>query len=367
MFVISIHLHRKWYDSMNRQTSVNEGNRHDICLSRFQFVWISYTVFYVSIGHFHPDLLVAASFYSSLFITIGATIIVAIMHRILVANSTEESSTALHITLVPWVFFMENTIDRDDYTGFAFSCLFFLLIGWSIWTQNDDSSEKKHRQYTVFIVMLTASVCSLVQLIVTVILKYIDSSLLQVDPDLLKVRGYYIIGYHGFGVAVCLIVSLWFGFHILARDVQSQRISSVDFRLSVTMSCFIIFILLVVGVFYANRCRMIVNFGENALWFSAAYSFVHVFVLIILVFVVVKFKQMSNILFLCLATFLLYFLSSLPISILIWELSALSQYHTFLVRWLLFEYIPGVTLGLSFLLSVVWSRKLISRMASTEP
>ena len=345
---------------MNRQTPVNEGSRYDICLSRLQFVWISYTVFYVSIGHFHPDLLVPASFYSSLFITIGAAIIVAIMHRILVASSTGESSTALHITLVPWVFFMENTVNRDDYTGFAFSSLFFLLIGWSIWTQNDNFSEKKRRQYTVFIVMLTASVCSLVQLIVTVILKHIDS-------NLLKVGGYYIVGYHGFGIAVGLIVSLWFGFHILARDIQSQRTISVDLRLGVTMSCFIIFILLVMGVFYANKCRLIVNFGENALWFSATYSFVHVFVLIVLVFVVVKFKRMCSTLFLCLAIFLVYFLSSLPISILIWELSALSQNHNFLVRWLLFEYIPGVTLGLSFLLSVVWSTKLISRMASTEP
>lgn len=361
MFVIPAHLYRKWLDSMNRQTPANKGNHHEIWLSRLQFVWISYTVFYVSMGHFRSDLLAPAGFSSSLSITLGAAIIVAIMLRTLAASSAEESSTTLQIILVPWVFFMENTVDRHDYTGFAFSCLFFLLIGWLIWMRNDSPSDKKLRRYTVFIVMLIASVCSFVQLIATVILKHVDSNVLD-TPD-----RYYIIGYHGFGIAVGVIVSLWFGVRLLPRSLPLSSKSPVDSRLSMTVPCLVIFSLLVVGVFHANECRMVRNFGENARWFSAAYSFVHVLVLMVLVPVVVKFERTNDAPFLCLATLLAYLLPSLLLSTLIWELSALSQNQNFLVRWLLFEYMPGVTLGLSFLLSVVWGGKLISRMVSTEP
>lgn len=350
---------------MNHQTPVNEGNHYDIWLSRLQFVWISYTVLYISTGsmeRLRSVPLVPGSFYSSLLITIGAAIVVAIMFRTLAANSAEESSTALHIVLVPWIFFMENTVKSGDHIGFAFSCLFFLLIGWLIWMQNDSPSEKRRRQYTVFIVMLTALVCSFVQLIVTVALKHVDSS------DILGRGQYYIIGYHGFGIAVGVIVSLQFGLHLLRRNLPLPGKSPVDLRSGVTAFCLIIFVLLAVGVFHANKHRMICNFGENAPWFGAAYSFVHVFVLAGLVFLVVKLRWMNNTLLLSLAILLAYpLLSSLLVSMLIWEFSTLSQGQDFLKRWLLFEFIPGVTLGLSFLLSVVLGRRLISRMVPSEP
>ena len=325
----------------------------EIWLLRIQLLWIMYTLVYIFFGVYYHNAAI-----SSLLITIGAALITMLMLHNFIEDNTNKITNTLYIALVSWAFLIEKSIsDHKDYIGGVFAIVFSSLVGWILWMRQDNP-KKRHLQYTIFIVMLTAVICSLVQLIVNVSIKFIDE-------ELIPRSAYYIVGYHGFGTAVAIIGSLWYGSRLL--PVIFPRIHTMNGELDTKIPCIALFLILVTGVFYGNQTRIHSNFEDAAWLFSMAYSLLFVFFLIFSIFVVLQFDNTFKVSTLFLLLGIFYPISTSFLSaILIWYNSELSHEQNFVVRWLVFEYVPSFTFGVAFLASVIFGRNLCMHMTRVE-
>lgn len=332
------------------------STKHDgtVHLSRLQFLWILYTVVYVSISHALPDFITPSAFLSSLLITMGSTIVLAITLYSLQVRDPTALNNVLFVILIPWVFFMENTMDRDDHVAFAFASIFFALIGWLIWNSHVEKADISYRRYTVFISMFSAIVCSFVQLVVTNLVKHMDTVLFPAHE-------YYLIGYHGMGIAIGLLVALWFGVRLLPMRMLSDG-PPVE-GIYPKLICLLVVLLMALVVYLTYRSRLTCYFGDRALSFVTAYTIVHAVVPLFTMHFALKLGSARATSRIFLAMAIIYpILSSVLASIIVWEFSIVIELQHFLTRWLVFEYIPSLTLGLSLVLSMLGAKTLISRV-----
>ena len=318
-------------------------NRY-VWVSRLQFIWIFYTIVYISIGHQFSKFLTPREWPSSLLITIGSAIVLSIMFHSLHERNSREVNNRLFIILVTWVFFIENTISRDDLFGFVFSSIFFVLIGWLIWASSVEKFKLIHQRYTVFIAMLSAIVCSFIQLAITLLIKYIDA-------EIFSDHKYYLVGPHGLGIFVALIVALWFGIRLLSMPEFTDFMALKNFF--PRLFALAIALLMVPLLYFAYECRLNSYFGDRALIFVMAYTIVQVLTLLIIIHITIGVKKTPPALVIFVVIAIAYpVISSILASIVIWVLCLQNDDHLFLVRWLVFEYLPSFTLGLSLFISI---------------
>ena len=325
----------------------------DIWILRIQLFWVMYTLVYILCGNY-----IKSAFISSLLITIGGGLIALLLLHNLKEKDTEKINNIVYIALISWAFLIEKSVnEHNDYLGGVFALVYAFFIGWLLWMRHSNPF-KKYLKYTVFLVLFVSAICSFTQLFVTVGIKSIDHRFFTASE-------YYIIGHHGFGTAVGLIASLWFGARLLPQSLPDNDLAHQG--MNTRFHCIVLLVILILGVFFGNEKRLLAHFESNAIWFSVIYSVVYVFSLIYCISFCLKSKGTTEILRRIVMISIFYpIFTSLVASLVIWNYSLLSAEQNFLNRWLIFEYLPTITFSLVFLASIIAARRLSSHVVCVK-
>lgn len=323
---------------------------------RLQVLWVAYTALYIAAGSITQE-----RFVSSLLSTIGGGLIVAVILHTLLEEHSEKTNSTLFIALAACVFLVQESYKTySDILGSVFAFVFALLAATLLWIR-DENPIKWHFKYTSFVVMITTIVCSFVQLLVTVFIKFVQNHFM---PD----ANYYVIGYHVSGIFAALICSLWFGRSLLPPSLPNNESSNNKLSI-VKLISLILFMFMVIGGFFMNDKRMLDNFGylNRSLIVSLLYSSAYVLTLWLCLYYLLKSKTIY-----CRNSCALMFLGVFPLvssflsCSIIWFNSVHSGDQYFLVRWIVFEAVPSFTLGGAILLSIYLGKKTSNYMQACK-
>ena len=236
-----------------------------------QVIWIIYAVFYIALSHVLDDTEPYFKYFSFFALTIGATIINAMIYHGLLKQSLQEIIQTLFISCLSWLLLIEKTLTSETTQPAAVFCIVFLtLTGYLVWKM--DKSKMMGVGYIVFLALLATTICSFVTLIGTRAINEID---------IVKSK-YYVIGHHGLESAAVLITCLWCGSKILPGTIEYEE--GIGSKRTRAWICVALFVVLCVSVYLSNVDRMERRFGVNReLEFGVAsvvYSLIYVMVLV---------------------------------------------------------------------------------------
>jgi len=256
---------------------------------RLQLLWVAFTALYISVGTFYIDQWV-----SSLMVTMGAILILALVAHILPSKDISSVRPTLLLAFASCLFLTQESLNvYEDELAAAFSAIIGVCCALLAWIEHEQASKILRRMVFSVLILLVAT--SISQLLATLIIKSMISH--QVVREEV-----YIIAPHSLGVAAGAMLGFSYGSYL----VKNSPHNLVLWRTILSFVVFFILATITGYLFNDKRIALISSEIVVGVAYTAVYTFLYLIIVLKFVAIYITNNNSTRIKIPCLVDFLVF-------------------------------------------------------------